>query len=127
MLEYFVYLIYRAGFALLSALPPRAAFGLGNMLGFCAWLALGKYRRLGYHNVQIAFGHEKSPQDMRRLAHKWGGSSSTCGMMAVLPSLAQLERMGQANQLIGATELHAETSRQLDRVRQFLNEYLHAA
>src|SRR5256714_12319493 len=66
MLEYFVYLIYRAGFALLSALPLRAALGLGNMLGFCAWLALGKYRRLGYRNVQIAFGHEKSPRDMRR-------------------------------------------------------------
>ena len=70
MLEYFVYLIYRAGFALLSALPLRAAFGLGNMLGFCAWLALGKYRRLGYRNVQIAFGHEKSPQDMRRLVRR---------------------------------------------------------
>src|SRR5256714_3617913 len=66
MLEYFVYLIYRAGFALLSALPLRGAFALGNLLGLCAWLTLGQYRRLGYHNVQIAFGHEKSPRDMRR-------------------------------------------------------------
>jgi hypothetical protein len=48
-------------------------------------------------------------------------------MIAVLPSLGQLERMGKADQLLGATELHAETSKQLDRVRQFLNEYLEVA
>ena len=67
MLEYFVYLIYRAGFALIGLLPLRAAFALGNALGFCAWLVLGKYRRLGFHNVAIAFGAEKSPREMRRL------------------------------------------------------------
>jgi len=67
MLEYFVYLIYRAGFALIGLLPLRAAFALGNALGFCAWLVLGKYRRLGFHNVEIAFGAEKSPREMRRL------------------------------------------------------------
>jgi hypothetical protein len=66
-------------------------------------------------------------QEIRRLAHKWGGSSSTCGMIAVLPSLGQLERMGKADQLLGATELHAETSKQLDRIRQFFNEYLQPA
>jgi CheY-like chemotaxis protein len=63
-------------------------------------------------------------QEIRHLAHKWGGSSSMCGMLAVVPSLGQLERMGKGDQLIGATELHAETKKQLDRVRQFLNEYL---
>ncbi len=67
MLEYFVYLIYRAGFALIGLLPLRAAFALGNALGFCAWLVLGKYRRLGFQNVEIAFGAEKSPREMRRL------------------------------------------------------------
>jgi lipopolysaccharide heptosyltransferase II len=67
MLEYFVYLIYRVGFALIGLLPLRAAFALGNALGFCAWLVLGKYRRLGFHNVEIAFGAEKSPREMRRL------------------------------------------------------------
>ena len=70
MLEYFVYLIYRAGFALLSTLPLRATFALGNALGFSAWFLLGKYRRLGFHNVKIAFGDEKSPQEMRRLVRR---------------------------------------------------------
>jgi lipopolysaccharide heptosyltransferase II len=70
MLEYLVYLIYRAGFALISLLPLRAAFALGNGLGFCAWLVLGKYRRLGFHNIDIAFGAEKSPREMRRLVRR---------------------------------------------------------
>src|SRR2546421_10785320 len=67
MLEYSVYLIYRAGFGLIGLLPLRAAFALGNALGFCAWLVLGKYRRLGFHNIDIAFGAEKSAREMRRL------------------------------------------------------------
>src|SRR6202011_939786 len=70
MLEYFVYLIYRAGFALIGLLPLQAAFALGNALGFCAWLVLGKYRRLRFHNVEIAFGAEKSPREMRRLVRR---------------------------------------------------------
>src|SRR5438045_2479485 len=70
MLEYFVYLIYRAGFALLSTLPLRATFALGNALGFCAWLTLGKYRRLGFHNLKIALGDAKSPREMRRLVRR---------------------------------------------------------
>jgi heptosyltransferase II len=70
MVEYFVYLIYRAGFALIGLLPLRAAFALGNALGFCAWLVLGKYRRLGFRNIDIAFGAEKSPREMRRLVRR---------------------------------------------------------
>ncbi|HWY50350.1 MAG TPA: lipopolysaccharide heptosyltransferase II [Chthoniobacterales bacterium] len=70
MLQYFAYLIYRAGFALIGLLPLRAAFALGNALGFFAWLVLGKYRRLGFHNIDIAFGAEKSPREMRRLVRR---------------------------------------------------------
>jgi lipopolysaccharide heptosyltransferase II len=70
MLEYLVYLIYRAGFGLISLLPLRAAFALGNGLGFCAWIVLGKYRRLGFLNIEIAFGAEKSPQEIRRLVRR---------------------------------------------------------
>src|SRR5438094_9814759 len=70
MPEYFVYLIYRAGFALIGLLPLRVSFALGNGLGFCAWLVLGKYRRLGFRNIEIAFGREKSPQEMRHLVRR---------------------------------------------------------
>ena len=70
MLEYLVYLIYRAGFALIGILPLRAAFTLGNALGFCAWIVLGHYRRLGFHNIDIAFGNEKSSREKRRLVRR---------------------------------------------------------
>jgi lipopolysaccharide heptosyltransferase II len=70
MLDYFVYLIYRAGFALVGLLPLRVAFGLGNALGFCAWLVLGKYRSLGLHNIDIAFGDEMSAREKRGLVRR---------------------------------------------------------
>src|SRR5437764_1368823 len=70
MFEYLVYLIYRAGFSLIGLLPLRTAFALGNTLGFCAWLLLGEYRRLGFHNADIAFGDEKSPREKRRLVRR---------------------------------------------------------
>jgi heptosyltransferase II len=70
MLEYLVYLIYRAGFALIGLLPLRVVFALGKALGLCAWLLLGKYRRLGFHNVDVAFGDEKSVSEKRALVRR---------------------------------------------------------
>ena len=70
MLDYLVYLIYRSGFALIALLPLRAAFSLGNALGFCAWLVAGKYRRLGFHNIDLAFGDEKSTSEKRQLIRR---------------------------------------------------------
>lgn len=70
MVEYLVYLIYRAGFAFVGLLPLRFAFALGNALGFCAWLVLGKYRRLCYRNIDIAFGETKSSAEKRRLIRR---------------------------------------------------------
>src|SRR5437762_11607774 len=70
MPEYFVYLIYRAGFSLFGLLPVRGCFVLGNGLGFCGCLVLGNYRRLGFRNIEIAFGREKSPQEMRHLVRR---------------------------------------------------------
>ena len=70
MLDYLVYLIYRTGFALIALLPLPAAFTLGNALGFCAWLVAGKYRRLGFHNIDLAFGDEKSISEKRQLVRR---------------------------------------------------------
>jgi heptosyltransferase II len=67
MLDFVVYLLYRAGLAITAALPMRLLFTLGQFLGFCAWLISGKYRRLAKHNVGIAFANEKTPQEMHRL------------------------------------------------------------
>src|SRR5260370_38384690 len=67
MLDFTVYLLYRAGSAIANALPLRLLFILGEFLGFCAWLFLPGYRRLANRNVSIAFGNEKKPREVRRL------------------------------------------------------------
>lgn len=65
MLEYLVYFIYRAGFALISLFPLRLLFTLGRALGFCGWLLLPKYRQLAFRNIDIAFGEKKSSPEIR--------------------------------------------------------------
>jgi len=70
MLDFVVYLLYRAGSAIAAALPLRLLFAAGQILGSCAWLVSGKYRRLAESNVGIAFGDEKSPRELRRLVRR---------------------------------------------------------
>lgn len=70
MLDFIVYLLYRGGSAIISALSLPLLFVLGEFLGFCAWLILPGYRRLARRNVSIAFGNEKSPRQLRRLVRR---------------------------------------------------------
>src|SRR5881396_4019645 len=70
MLDFVVYLLYRAGSAVANALPLRLLFVVGQFLGLCAWIILGKYRRLAERNVGIAFGDEKPPGELRRLVRR---------------------------------------------------------
>ncbi|HWC61009.1 MAG TPA: response regulator [Verrucomicrobiae bacterium] len=64
-----------------------------------------------------------NPRDVRLLAHKFVGSSSSLGMVAIVPALSQLEQMGDGGTLEGANEVYQEFTRQLERVRQFIEEY----
>jgi lipopolysaccharide heptosyltransferase II len=70
MLDFSVYLLYRAGSAIASALPLPVLFVFGELLGFCAWLILGNYRHLAQRNIAIALGSEKSPRELRRLVRR---------------------------------------------------------
>ncbi len=70
MLDFVVYLLYRAGSAIAAALPLPFLFGVGQVLGFCAWLGSGKYRSLAQRNVAIAFANEMSPRELRRLVRR---------------------------------------------------------
>jgi heptosyltransferase-2 len=70
MLDFVVYLLYRAGLAIAAALPMRLLFVLGQFLGLCAWLVSGKYRHLAERNVEIAFANEKTLSEMRRLVRR---------------------------------------------------------
>jgi len=57
MFDFAVYLLYRAGLAIAAALPLPALFALGELLGWCAWLLSGTYRRLAERNVAIALAN----------------------------------------------------------------------
>ena len=70
MLDFVVYLLYRIGLAIISAIPLRLLFAVGQFLGFCAWLVSGKYRHLAKRNVAIAFANEKTPREIRRLVRR---------------------------------------------------------
>lgn len=70
MLDFCLYLLYRAGTAIASLLPVRVLFALGNFLGLGAWLFLPQYRRLAQRNLEIAFANEKSPGELRRIVRR---------------------------------------------------------
>jgi heptosyltransferase II len=67
MLDFLVYLFYRAALALIVALPLRAVFTLGQVLGFFAWVVLPNYRDLARRNLEIAFGNEKPAAEKNRI------------------------------------------------------------
>jgi len=68
MLDFVVYLLYRAGSALVAVLPLPFLFALGQWLGLGVWVVSGKYRRLAIRNLEIAFANERSPRELRQLA-----------------------------------------------------------
>src|SRR5437899_8316494 len=70
MFDFVVYLLYRAGSAVVAALPLPFLFAFGQFLGLCAWAFSGKYRRLATRNLEIAFANEKSPRELRDLVRQ---------------------------------------------------------
>src|ERR1041384_5868743 len=83
MLDFVVYLFYRAGSAVAAALPLRLLFAVGQIFGACTWLLSRKYRRLAQRNVAIAFSNEKSPPELRRLVRRHFerlGGNLLCGV-----------------------------------------------
>ena len=70
MFDFVVYLLYRAGLAVVAALPFPFLFGFGEFLGVCVWTFSGKYRRLATRNLEIAFANEKSPRELRQLVRR---------------------------------------------------------
>lgn len=70
MVDFCVYLLYRAALAVIIALPLRLVFALGYGLGFLGWLFLPNYRRLARRNVEIAFGQEKSAAEKNAIVRR---------------------------------------------------------
>jgi len=95
MLDFCSYLLYRASFAAVAALPIRVLFALGNITGLGTWLVLGNYRRLALRNLEIAFGQEKSKRELRRLLrHHFQrlGANLFCSLKIAVMPLDQLAK-----------------------------------
>ena len=102
MLDFIVYLLYRSGSAIASALPLPVLFVFGEFLGLCAWIISGKYRRLARRNVAIAFGNEKSPRELRRLVRSHFqrlGANLLCSIKLTAMSLERMATRIEAENL----------------------------
>jgi PAS domain S-box-containing protein len=71
--------------------------------------------------VAIQMGAAK---EVERLAHTWFGASGSCGMIAIVPTLRELEDTARSGHLCGAEQLYADAGKQLNRIQQFLTAYL---
>ena len=108
MLDFIVYLLYRAGSAIASALSLPLLFVLGEFLGFCAWLILPGYRRLARRNVSIAFGNEKSPRQLRHLVRRHFQRLGANLLCSVKLTAMPLEKMAAQIEAENLDSIHRE-------------------
>ena len=108
MLDFSIYLLYRAGSALVSALPLRLLFSLGETLGLIAWMLLGHYRRLAQRNLAIAFREEKSPAELRGLARRHFQRLGANLLCSVKLGTMPLDEIAQCVALENADLVHNE-------------------
>jgi lipopolysaccharide heptosyltransferase II len=111
MFDFVVYLLYRAGLAVVAALPLPFLFGFGQILGVCAWMFSGKYRRLATRNLEIAFANEKSPRELRQLVRRHfrrlGANLLCSAKLTQMPAEKILERVEVENTESMAREFRA--------------------
>jgi len=111
MFDFVVYLLYRAGLAVVAALPLSFLFGFGQFLGVCAWMFSGKYRRLATRNLEIAFANEKSPRELRQLVRRHfrrlGANLLCSAKLTQMPAEKILERVEVENAESMAREFRA--------------------
>ncbi|MEO8043615.1 MAG: lipopolysaccharide heptosyltransferase II, partial [Spartobacteria bacterium] len=106
MVDFCVYLFYRAALGLICALPLRAVFFLGETLGFLAWLLLPGYRRLALRNVEIAFAEGKSASERKQIVrHHFRrlGANLLSGMKL---NAMTIEAVGERVATEGKDEVH---------------------
>lgn len=61
------YLVFRAALATVPHLPRKAVLRLASLLGALAYGLAFKERRIGMENLDIAFGHERSKDELTRI------------------------------------------------------------
>src|SRR5215470_11112147 len=111
MLDFVVYLLYRAGLAVVAALPLQLLFACGQFLGTCAWIFSGKYRRLATRNLEMAFASEKSTRELAQLVRshfrRLGANLLCSAKLTQMPAAKILERVEVENIEAMAREFRA--------------------
>jgi lipopolysaccharide heptosyltransferase II len=101
MLDFVVYLLYRAGSAVAAALPLPFLFAFGEFLGACAWAFSRKYRDLATRNLEIAFTNGKSTRELRQLVRchfrRLGANLLCSAKLTQMPPEKILERVQVEN------------------------------
>ena len=108
MVDYCVYFCYRGALALITALPLRLVFALGNGLGFVAWVLLPTYRQLARRNVEIAFGPEKSAAEKRRMVRFHFQRLGANLLSGIKLNSMPLEKVAALVTTEGADEVHRQ-------------------
>src|SRR5712691_2552300 len=111
MVDFCVYLLYRAALAVVITLPLRLVFFLGKTFGFIAWLLLWKYRRLARRNAQIAFAGKKSEREIRRILRAHFARLGANLLSGMKLNAMPLERVAALVAIEGAGEVHRELRR----------------
>jgi lipopolysaccharide heptosyltransferase II len=108
MLDFSIYLLYRAVAAIIALLPLRVVFYAGRVCGGGAWLFAAKYRKLATRNVEIAFGDEKSSAEIRRLVRRHFSNLGANLLSAIKINAMPLEKTAELFDVEGMEELDAE-------------------
>jgi heptosyltransferase II len=108
MVDFCVYLLYRAALALITALPLRLVFSLGNALGLVAWLLLPTYRQLARRNMDIAFGSEKSAPEKGRIVRRHFQQLGANLLSGMKLNSMPLEKVVALVAIEGVDEVHRE-------------------
>ena len=95
-MDYLIYLAFRALTLAVGALPLTVVFRLGQLGGWLAYVFLPPYRRLAAANLTIAYGGERSPAEIRRLARQHFltlGANALCSIKATGFDAARLHEV----------------------------------
>jgi HPt (histidine-containing phosphotransfer) domain-containing protein len=100
-------------------LPASAPPG-GSLENFNELVAL-YVKQTGEQIQQIRTAlHDRDAERTSRVSHSCAGASATCGMVAMVPLLRQIEILGQENKLSTAAKLLPSVELEFARLQRYL-------
>jgi heptosyltransferase-2 len=104
--SYFIYLIYRTLSEAVALLPLKVVFLLGRVLGWMAYLVVPKYRKLVLENLTIAFGTEKTPAELRKIARSHFATLGANLLSSYKLATLTREQIDACVEIVGMENLH---------------------